>query len=223
RRGEMANCREIPFIPYYGSVDAPPLFLMLLAEYWSWTADEALLRELWPTAERVLAWMLRAADRHDGYLTYARRSARGLIHPAVPRDQLQSRPPAVDATGERQPRAHRGAPPDGRRHVHRLGRAHAGQRRTALQPDELSQRLGVAARHRHRRRRHAPLRPRRAVPDGGHRPLRGGAAVREHADARALLRLPARGGLRAHPVPGGLRAAGVGGRRGVHADQRHAG
>ena len=80
RRGEMANCREIPFIPYYGSVDAPPLFLMLLGEYWSWTADEALLRELWPTAERVLAWMLRAADRHDGYLTYARRSARGLIN-----------------------------------------------------------------------------------------------------------------------------------------------
>ena len=80
RRGEMANCREIPFIPYYGSVDAPPLFLMLLAEYWTWTADEALLRELWPTAERVLAWMLRTADRHDGYLTYQRRSPRGLVN-----------------------------------------------------------------------------------------------------------------------------------------------
>src|SRR2546427_10047257 len=53
---------------------------MLRGEYWSWPADEALLRELWPTAERVLAWMLRAADRHDGYLTYARRSARGLIN-----------------------------------------------------------------------------------------------------------------------------------------------
>ena len=29
RSGEMANCREIPFIPYYGTVDATPLFLML--------------------------------------------------------------------------------------------------------------------------------------------------------------------------------------------------
>src|SRR6185503_909073 len=57
RRGEMANCREIPFIPYYGSVDATPLFLILLNEYWKWTADVALARELWPAAERVLEWM----------------------------------------------------------------------------------------------------------------------------------------------------------------------
>ena len=36
-----------------------------------------------------------------------------------------------------------------------------------------------------------------AVHDAGHRALRGGAAVREHADARAVLRLPARRRLRA--------------------------
>jgi glycogen debranching enzyme len=80
RRGEMAACREIPFIPYYGSVDATPLFLILLAEYWKWTADVALARELWPTAERVLEWMLLSADAHGGYLTYARRSSRGLVN-----------------------------------------------------------------------------------------------------------------------------------------------
>ena len=39
RRGEMAACREIPFIPYYGSVDATPLFVILLAEYLRWTGD----------------------------------------------------------------------------------------------------------------------------------------------------------------------------------------
>jgi glycogen debranching enzyme len=80
RRGEMAACREIPFIPYYGSVDATPLFLILLAEYWKWTADVALAHELWPVAERVLGWMLRSADAHGGYLTYARRSPRGLVN-----------------------------------------------------------------------------------------------------------------------------------------------
>jgi glycogen debranching enzyme len=80
RRGEMANCREIPFIPYYGTVDASPLFLVLLAEYWKWTADLAFARELWPTAERVLGWMLQAADAHGGYLAYARRSPRGLVN-----------------------------------------------------------------------------------------------------------------------------------------------
>jgi glycogen debranching enzyme len=80
RRGEMAACGEIPFIPYFGSVDASPLFLVLLAEYWRWTADVALARELWPTAERVLQWMARAADAGGGYLTYARRSPRGLVN-----------------------------------------------------------------------------------------------------------------------------------------------
>jgi glycogen debranching enzyme len=80
RRGEMANCREIPFIPYYGTVDAPPLFLMLLAEHWRWTADLEFARELWPTAELVLDWMRRAADAHGGYLAYARRSPRGLVN-----------------------------------------------------------------------------------------------------------------------------------------------
>ena len=80
RRGEMAACREIPFIPYYGTVDAPPLFLLLLAEYWKWTADVAFARELWPTAEAVLAWMQQDADAHGGYLAYARRSPRGLVN-----------------------------------------------------------------------------------------------------------------------------------------------
>jgi glycogen debranching enzyme len=80
RRGEMANCREIPFIPYYGTVDAPPLFLMLLAEYLRWTADTAFAREMWPAAERVLTWMLANADAHGGYLAYLRRSPRGLTN-----------------------------------------------------------------------------------------------------------------------------------------------
>jgi glycogen debranching enzyme len=80
RLGEMAACREIPFIPYYGSVDASPLFIILLAEYWKWTADMALAREMWPIAERVLQWMQQAADATGGYLTYSRRSPRGLIN-----------------------------------------------------------------------------------------------------------------------------------------------
>src|SRR5438874_13405574 len=39
RRGAMATCREIPFIPYYGSVDATPLFVMLASAYLKWTDD----------------------------------------------------------------------------------------------------------------------------------------------------------------------------------------
>src|SRR5262249_15902611 len=77
RRGEMAACREIPFIPYYGSVDATPLFAMLLAEYLRWTGARALVGELWPNLERALGWMLGSGSK-ENYLTYARRSPVGL-------------------------------------------------------------------------------------------------------------------------------------------------
>jgi glycogen debranching enzyme len=79
RRGEMANCREIPFIPYYGTIDATPLFVMLLAAYVRWTADLALLRELWPSARAALHWMRTYGDRDgDGFLEYATHSSLGL-------------------------------------------------------------------------------------------------------------------------------------------------
>jgi glycogen debranching enzyme len=80
RQGEMAACREIPFIPYYGSVDATPLFVILLAEYARWTGDLDLVRELWPAAARALAWMRRTGADERGYLRYARRSPVGLDH-----------------------------------------------------------------------------------------------------------------------------------------------
>ncbi len=33
RSGELARCAEIPHTPYYGTVDATPLWLMLYREY----------------------------------------------------------------------------------------------------------------------------------------------------------------------------------------------
>src|SRR5215831_1320802 len=75
RRGEMAACREIVFIPYYGSVDATPLFLMLVAAYLRWTNDRQLLSELSPAIDAALGWIERSE-----YLTYASRSAQGLVN-----------------------------------------------------------------------------------------------------------------------------------------------
>jgi len=81
RRGEMAACREIPFIPYFGSVDATPLYVMLLAEYLKWTSDVDFVRALWPALERALHWLCATMDADPrGYLTYIRRSARGLAN-----------------------------------------------------------------------------------------------------------------------------------------------
>ncbi|HVQ94563.1 MAG TPA: glycogen debranching N-terminal domain-containing protein [Mycobacteriales bacterium] len=66
-------------MPYYGSVDATPLFLLLAAQTWRWTGDAALLRELEPALRAALSWMDGPADLTGrGYLEFHRRSAAGL-------------------------------------------------------------------------------------------------------------------------------------------------
>ena len=81
RTGEMAATGEIPFGVYYGSVDATPLFLMLLGAYDERTDDTALVEQLWPAAKRALAWMEQYGDTDgDGFLEYASGTSRGLQH-----------------------------------------------------------------------------------------------------------------------------------------------
>jgi glycogen debranching enzyme len=64
---------------YYGTVDATPLFLVLLSEVWRWTNDPALPLELEAAARRALAWIDGPADRDgDGFVEYERRSSLGL-------------------------------------------------------------------------------------------------------------------------------------------------
>ena len=79
RTGEMANCREIPYIPYYGSVDVTPLFLITFEAYIRWTDDLVLLRKLWPNVEAALRWMVEYGDRDgDGFIEYHKASEKGL-------------------------------------------------------------------------------------------------------------------------------------------------
>lgn len=77
RVGEMARCDEIPHTPYYGSIDATPLWLLLLADYHAWTADEATLHHLWPNVLAAMDWIDRQVQP-TGYLTYLRRSPGGI-------------------------------------------------------------------------------------------------------------------------------------------------
>ena len=79
RTGEMARSGELPFATYYGSVDATPLWLILLCETFDWTGDAALVERLWPHALAALNWIDRATDA-DGFVAYQRRSERGLIN-----------------------------------------------------------------------------------------------------------------------------------------------
>ena len=79
RVGELARAGEIPHTPYYGSVDATPLWLVLLHGAYRWTGDLDAVRELWPNALVALRWIDEHGDLDgDGYVEYRRRSPRGL-------------------------------------------------------------------------------------------------------------------------------------------------
>jgi glycogen debranching enzyme len=81
RSGPLTISGELPYDPYYGSVDATPLWLIVLSEYERWTADTTLVRELWGNALRALAWIdERLAVAPTGYLDYKTRSHLGLVH-----------------------------------------------------------------------------------------------------------------------------------------------
>lgn len=66
-------------LPYYGSADATPLYLMLAAETWRWTGDDELARELEPALRAAMAWIEGPADLTGrGYVEFLRRSEHGL-------------------------------------------------------------------------------------------------------------------------------------------------
>ena len=72
---------EAWFPRYFGTVDATPLYLILLSEVWRWTDDAGLVRDLRGPALRALEWIDRYGDRDgDGFVEYERRSSRGLVN-----------------------------------------------------------------------------------------------------------------------------------------------
>ncbi|MCX7782617.1 MAG: amylo-alpha-1,6-glucosidase [Meiothermus sp.] len=80
RLGELSRTGKVPFLRYYGTVDATPLFLILLHQYWKDTGDMAFVRQLQPNWEAALTWMTDYADPdHDGLLEYAPNTDRGHV------------------------------------------------------------------------------------------------------------------------------------------------
>jgi glycogen debranching enzyme len=72
---------EAWFPRYYGTVDATPLYLILLSEVWRWTDDAGLVRDLREPALRALGWIDEHGDLDgDGFVEYRRRSSRGLVN-----------------------------------------------------------------------------------------------------------------------------------------------
>ncbi len=81
RVGELAASGAIPHTPYYGTVDATPLFLLLLSEHARWSGDLGLFQELEPNVRRALDWIDHYGDIDgDGYVEYQSSSEHGLIN-----------------------------------------------------------------------------------------------------------------------------------------------
>lgn len=59
RLGEMARCGEVPHTPYYGTIDATPLWLILYAQYYAWTGDRETIEKLWSNALAAMEWIDR--------------------------------------------------------------------------------------------------------------------------------------------------------------------
>jgi glycogen debranching enzyme len=67
------------FPAYYGTVDATPLYLVLLSEVWRWTDDAAFVRGLREPAMAALRWIDEYGDLDgDGLVEYHRRSEQGI-------------------------------------------------------------------------------------------------------------------------------------------------
>jgi glycogen debranching enzyme len=66
---------------YYGSIDATPLFIVLLAELRRWNPSSELADALLPHADKALEWIATFGDRDgDGYVEYQRRTDQGLAN-----------------------------------------------------------------------------------------------------------------------------------------------
>ncbi|HEY2241627.1 MAG TPA: glycogen debranching N-terminal domain-containing protein [Streptosporangiaceae bacterium] len=83
RHGESVSSTSGPNgSAYYGSVDATPLFVMLLGELHRWgVLPGPAAEELLPHADRAMAWIERYGDVDgDGFVEYRRRTDRGLVN-----------------------------------------------------------------------------------------------------------------------------------------------
>ena len=73
---------ELPLPPlYYGTIDATPLWVVLLAEAWRWGMAEAEVRALLPNLQAALDWIIGPADEdEDGFLDYLDVEGNGLAN-----------------------------------------------------------------------------------------------------------------------------------------------
>lgn len=106
RVGELAHLDVIPQTPYYGSIDATPLFLVLAGLHAKTTGNLDVFEDLRPPIEHALAWIGRYGDLDgDGFVEYSSLTRKGLVNQAwkdsgdgiVMEDGCLARPPIAMA------------------------------------------------------------------------------------------------------------------------------
>ena len=79
REGELSLFDEVPHSHYYGTIDATPLFLVLLCEAEKWTGDRETVLRLLPAAEAALTWIDQFGDSDgDGFVEYSGKEGKTL-------------------------------------------------------------------------------------------------------------------------------------------------
>ena len=77
RRADVSIDERLPAV-YYGTIDATPLWISLLADAWRWGHDPAEIGALRPELEAALGWL--AGQAGDGFLRYVDATGRGLAN-----------------------------------------------------------------------------------------------------------------------------------------------
>jgi glycogen debranching enzyme len=78
RSGPLAILNVNPYSGYYADYASPLMFVISLANLWSWTGERRYLEQHWDTARRLLEWAREYGDMdRDGYLEYQTRSSKG--------------------------------------------------------------------------------------------------------------------------------------------------
>jgi glycogen debranching enzyme len=81
RVGELANLGEVPHAHYYGTVDATPLFLILVGLHARWTGRLDVFQDLRENVERALRWIDKYGNlTGDGFVQYESHSEHGLVN-----------------------------------------------------------------------------------------------------------------------------------------------
>ena len=214
RQGEIVRTGGAFGTPYYGTVDAPPLFVWLAAEAARWMPERDLIGDFEPNIRAALEWMEKRGDLDgDLFIEFERKRPTGITN-QVWKDSGDS---YLNAKGRRPegPLAAVEVQAYAIEAMRSLAEVVAKRDPAwsaeveALQPGELPERLGLAARHRVRGGGHGALRRQDRCGADDRRDDCGGEGLSGLAHPRALRRSATARGRRAHDVSRRMRPSRV--------------